>query len=77
MIATPPYLEVVGAELDRVLPPISLGGQRRDVSLSGTHLDLMREPNVGEVARVLDSQLLARSGLTRPQPTPGCSPVTR
>jgi thioesterase domain-containing protein len=58
VIATPPYLELIGAELDRVLPPTSRGGQRRDVMLGGTHLDLMREPNVSEVARVLDNLLL-------------------
>jgi thioesterase domain-containing protein len=53
------YLEDAGPVLDPILPPESAGGRRRDVPVPGEHLDLVREPNVAEVARVLDSVLIA------------------
>jgi thioesterase domain-containing protein len=42
-----------------VLPPESTGGRRRDVSVGCEHIDLVREPNVAEVARALDRFLAA------------------
>jgi acyl-coenzyme A synthetase/AMP-(fatty) acid ligase/thioesterase domain-containing protein/acyl carrier protein len=54
VVASPGYLALVRHELDRLLPPESAGGNRRDVAVAGEHLDLLREPNVAEVARALD-----------------------
>jgi thioesterase domain-containing protein/acyl carrier protein len=57
VIASPQFLDHRRQELDRVLPPESAGGRRRDVAVAGEHLDLVREPNVAEVARALDEVL--------------------
>jgi thioesterase domain-containing protein len=54
VFASPRYLEASGPALDELFPPESVGGQRHDVPISGEHLDLVREPNVAEVARALD-----------------------
>ena len=59
VFASPRYLELAAPMLDQLLPPESAGGRRRDVPLAGEHLDLVREPIVAEVARVLDSLLVA------------------
>ncbi|HEY3672158.1 MAG TPA: AMP-binding protein [Acidimicrobiia bacterium] len=48
------YYEHTEDALDAVLPPESMGGRRRDVSVACEHIDLVREPNVAEVARTLD-----------------------
>jgi hypothetical protein len=40
-------------------PPESSGGRRVDVSVAGEHLDLVREPNVAEVARALERRFVA------------------
>jgi thioesterase domain-containing protein len=54
VFASPQFFEHHRQELDRVLPPESAGGGRYDVEIAGEHLDLVREPNVAEVARALD-----------------------
>jgi thioesterase domain-containing protein len=36
-------------------------GARRDVVVPGEHLDLVREPNVAEVARVLQDYLTGQT----------------
>jgi thioesterase domain-containing protein len=54
------YLETLAPILDRLLPPEAHGGRRRDVVVPGEHLDLVREPNVAEVARVLDGWFAER-----------------
>jgi thioesterase domain-containing protein len=59
VFASPRYLELAAPMLDELLPSETAGGRRRDVPLAGEHLDLVREPNVAEVARVLDSLLVA------------------
>ncbi|HEY3672159.1 MAG TPA: alpha/beta fold hydrolase [Acidimicrobiia bacterium] len=48
--------------LDHLLPPESAGGVRRDVAVPGEHFDLVREPNVAEVARTLDLLLATDIG---------------
>jgi thioesterase domain-containing protein/acyl carrier protein len=54
VVAAPAYLQGMRDVLDHLLPPESAGGCRRDVVVAGEHLDLLREPNVAEVARTLD-----------------------
>jgi thioesterase domain-containing protein/acyl carrier protein len=53
VLASPRYFELGAPELDRVLPPVSRGGQRHEIPVAGEHLDLVREPAVAEVARAL------------------------
>jgi amino acid adenylation domain-containing protein len=53
VFASPRFLADHGEAIDRVLPPERAGGQRLDVLIDGEHLDLVREPNVAEVARAL------------------------
>jgi amino acid adenylation domain-containing protein len=48
------YFEYATPLLDRLLPPESAGGARRDVVVAGVHDDALREPNVAEVARALE-----------------------
>ena len=81
------YLEGVRSTADALMPAVDVGGARRDVELAGGHDDLLREPNVSDVARVLDLALgdpadlsrrtAAHRRLTDAQRTPGCNPVTR
>ena len=54
VVASPKYLEFAADILDPMLPPEAEGGNRRDVPVAGEHLDLVREPNVAEVARAVD-----------------------
>jgi amino acid adenylation domain-containing protein len=54
LLASPRYVTDTHVVLDRLLPPESSGGRRHDVPIAGEHLDLVREPNVAEVARALD-----------------------
>jgi amino acid adenylation domain-containing protein len=54
VFASPRYLEAAAEILDTLLPPESTGGRRRDVPIASEHLDLVREPNVAEVARALE-----------------------
>jgi hypothetical protein len=54
VLASPAYFADSAALLDRVLPPLSADGHRRDVPVNAEHLDLLREPSVAEVARALD-----------------------
>ena len=49
------YLEGAAPVLEHLLPSENRGGRRRDVVVPGEHLDLVREPNVAEVARALDA----------------------
>ncbi|HEU5306808.1 MAG TPA: AMP-binding protein [Acidimicrobiia bacterium] len=58
VVASPGYLAYARPALDRLLPPESAGGCRRDLVVTGEHLDLLREPNVAEVARALDVLLV-------------------
>ena len=58
VFASPRYLEGAGPMLDQLMPPESAGGRRRDVPVHGEHLDLVREPNVAEVARTLEALLV-------------------
>jgi amino acid adenylation domain-containing protein len=53
------YLAKVAPVADRLLPRADAGGRRIDVELAAFHGDLLREPNVAEVARVLDGLLVA------------------
>jgi thioesterase domain-containing protein len=48
------YFDLFGPLLDRLLPPRADGRGRRDIVVAGRHLDLVREPNVAEVARALE-----------------------
>jgi hypothetical protein len=59
VLASPRYVADARAPLDQLLPPDSSGGRRVDVTVTGEHLDLVREPNVAEVARALDRVLVA------------------
>jgi thioesterase domain-containing protein len=54
VFGSPRFLEDAAADFDRLLPPESSGGRRRDVPVAGEHLDLVREPNVADVARALE-----------------------
>jgi acyl-CoA synthetase (AMP-forming)/AMP-acid ligase II/thioesterase domain-containing protein/acyl carrier protein len=54
VVASPAYFGVAGDGLDRLLRSEEAGGRRRDIHVAGEHLDLLREPNVAEVARALD-----------------------
>jgi acyl-CoA synthetase (AMP-forming)/AMP-acid ligase II/thioesterase domain-containing protein/acyl carrier protein len=54
VIASPAYFALLRDALDRLLPPESAAGKRHDVELAGEHLDLLREPSVADVARVLE-----------------------
>jgi acyl-CoA synthetase (AMP-forming)/AMP-acid ligase II/thioesterase domain-containing protein/acyl carrier protein len=51
------YLEGVRSTADALMPGVELGGARRDVEVAGGHDDLLREPSVSDVARVLDLAL--------------------
>jgi acetoacetyl-CoA synthetase len=62
VFASPNYLERAAPVLDALLPPEGVGGRRRDVPVAGAHLDLVREPNIAEVARGLADRLGAVSG---------------
>lgn len=54
VVASPAFFTATGDALDRLLPSEEAGGHRRDIVVAGRHLDLLREPNVVEVARALD-----------------------
>jgi acyl-CoA synthetase (AMP-forming)/AMP-acid ligase II/thioesterase domain-containing protein/acyl carrier protein len=54
VIASPSYFAIATDALDHLFPAEVSGGRRRDVVVAGEHLDLLREPNVVEVARALD-----------------------
>jgi non-ribosomal peptide synthetase component F len=51
------YLDVVAPIADRLLPSVDDGGRRRDVALAVGHDDLLREPAVSVVARLLEPLL--------------------
>jgi thioesterase domain-containing protein len=59
------YFEACGPLLDRVLPPSADGSRRRDIVVPGGHLDLVREPNVAEVARALENFFAVRDAEIR------------
>jgi thioesterase domain-containing protein len=59
VFASPQFLDAHRNELDRVLPSEADGASRREVPMVGDHLDLVREPNVAEVARVLEQMIEA------------------
>jgi thioesterase domain-containing protein len=54
VLASPKYFEDFGAVVDRLLPSERAGGDRSNVVVTGEHSDLVREPNVAEVARALE-----------------------
>ena len=53
VIGSPEYFGQVGRALDALLPTPANGGGRVDVPVAGKHLDLVREPSVGEVTRAI------------------------
>jgi thioesterase domain-containing protein len=57
VLASSQYLDQAAAVLDHLLPAERNGGRRREVVVAGEHLDLVREPNVAQVARVLQGLL--------------------
>jgi hypothetical protein len=57
VVASPRWFDLTAGWLDVLLPPESAGGLRHDVKVHGEHLDLVREPNVAEVARALEPLL--------------------
>jgi thioesterase domain-containing protein/acyl carrier protein len=54
VFGSPRYFEAAAPTLDQLVPSESAGGMRRDVPVAGEHLDLVREPNVADVARALE-----------------------
>jgi thioesterase domain-containing protein len=68
VFGSPRFLEDAAADFDRLLPPESSGGRRRDVAIAGEHLDLVREPNVADVARALELELAITVDSEQPLP---------
>lgn len=65
VIGSREYFEACGPTLDRFVPPDPTAGRHRDVVVPGHHLDLVREPNVAEVARALENFFAVRDSETR------------
>src|SRR3954452_17165353 len=59
LFASPSYIADTRPVMDHVLPPESDGGNRGNILMTCEHIDLVREPNVADVARALGA-LLAR-----------------
>src|SRR3954452_9528598 len=57
LFASRSYIDHTRQVLDHVLPPESDGGNRAKALVACEHIDLVREPNVADVARALGALL--------------------
>jgi thioesterase domain-containing protein/acyl carrier protein len=60
LIGSSAYLDAVAPAAKRLLPNVDNGGRRHDLALASGHDDLLREPTVAELARIL-GPLLAQT----------------